>query len=99
MKISNVPSMPPLKSSRDEVMIRWPVEEIGRNSEIPSTTPRIMTLIHSDNSSAPWLQRGIQGVVLNVRPRQCGGKNHLARRTHHNFAPPDCQLEASPARR
>jgi hypothetical protein len=35
------------KLSSDEARIKWPVEEIGRNSVMPSMMPSRMTLIRS----------------------------------------------------
>jgi hypothetical protein len=50
MAISNTLTLSPVKLSRLPVRIRWPVEEIGRNSVNPSTRP-MMNALNSNTRS------------------------------------------------
>ncbi len=55
MAMSKTLAFSPMKSSSDAVRIRWPVEEMGRNSVSPSTTPMIAALPSSRMSNVRCL--------------------------------------------
>jgi hypothetical protein len=70
MKISKVPPMLFEKCSRSAVMSRCAVEEIGRNSVIPSTTPSITT--SHQTRAVPLLRKSprlriISGTIRSIR--------------------------------
>src|SRR6266568_7667390 len=50
--ISNTFAFSPLKPSRSPARIRWPVEETGKNSVRPSTTPSIKAFAGTTRSTA-----------------------------------------------
>ena len=52
MAMSKTLAFSPVKSSSEAARIRWPVDEIGRNSVSPSTTPMIAALASSRMSNA-----------------------------------------------
>ena len=55
--ISKTLAVSPVKSSSEPARIRWPVDEIGRNSVSPSTTP-MMAAFSSRIGSKAVLSRG-----------------------------------------
>src|SRR5688572_12409246 len=59
---------------------RWPVELTGRNSVIPSTTPRIAACHHSmrDRLPGPWQRRSAASMIRHVK-RDDGKDTALAR--------------------
>ncbi len=64
--ISNTLTFSPVKSSRLPARIRWPVEEIGRNSVKPSTRPMMIALMARRMSMNCFIceRWGVQGGTL-----------------------------------
>ncbi len=90
MTISNSLPRSSLKSSRSPARIRWPVDEMGRNSVSPSTMPRMRALSRSIGSmecgqvgEAAFYYPGRVSASRSAQPVQCmfaGIAAHLQRR-------------------
>ena len=71
MAMSNTLPLASSMPSRLPARIRWPVEEIGRNSVRPSTIPMIAALSNRMTSTAgtgPWPGKGAKGAQCRARP-------------------------------
>src|SRR3989344_9213004 len=72
MKISNVLARSPVKPMASPTTMRWPVEDTGRNSVRPSTTPRI----------SAWSSSRFMGSVETQGLAEYAGANSAAVEHH-----------------